>query len=135
MTEVIVIILVLIGTILNLISSFGLIRLPDVYTRSHAGTKSTTIGLLNILFGAFLYFWLAKDIISVRLLLGIFFVFLTAPVAGHLIARSAHRSGVMMGEMSIKDELADDLAALKREEQEKASTTGTTSSKLDAEEE
>lgn len=107
MIEIIVLIFVLTGTLMSLLSSFGLIRLPDVYTRSHAGTKSTTIGLLSILFGGFLYFWLAKDIVSIRLLLAIIFVFVTAPVAGHLIARSAYRYGVSLADMSIKDELKD----------------------------
>ena len=109
MTEIIVLIFVLSGTALSLLSSFGLLRLPDVYTRAHAGTKAVTIGLLSILFGAFIHFWFTEGIISVRLLLVIVFVFLTAPVTGHLIARSAYRSGVRLADISIKDELKEEL--------------------------
>jgi len=45
------------------------------------------------------------------------FVYLTAPVAGHLIIRSAHRSGVPLSEISVQDALEDDLAKIKQAEQ------------------
>ncbi|GIQ69096.1 monovalent cation/H(+) antiporter subunit G [Xylanibacillus composti] len=115
MSEVIAGILIISGTILSLLSSLGLLRLPDVYTRSHAGTKSVTLGLLCILMGAFLYFLIKDGFVSIRLLLGIVFVFLTAPVAGHLIARSAYRSGVKLADISVKDELRDDKLKLEQQ--------------------
>lgn len=105
MIEIIVAILVLIGVALALISAFGLIRLPDVYTRSHAATKSATLGVLVTIIGAFLFFGLSEGVYSVRLILGIIFVFLTAPVAGHLICRAAYRSGVSLSKESVQDDL------------------------------
>lgn len=110
-------ILVLLGTLIMLFSSLGIIRLPDVYTRAHATTKSSTLGLLCILAGAFLHFLYAHEIVSIRLLLGIIFVFMTAPVAGHLIIRSAHRSGVPLADINVQDALAEDLELAKRMEQ------------------
>jgi len=107
--EIIVLVLVISGTILSLISSLGFIRLPDVYNRSHAATKSITLGIMFILLSTFIYFWFVHNVISVRLLLGIIFVFLTAPVAGHMIVRSAYRSGTRLSDSSIKDDLGDDL--------------------------
>ncbi|MGF9713656.1 Na+/H+ antiporter subunit G [Paenibacillus sp. JMULE4] len=98
-------ILVLLGALLSAISAFGLIRLPDVYLRSHAATKSATLGVLSILFGAFLYFIIFEGYTSARLLLGIVFVFITAPVAGHLIGRAAYRTGVPLWERSAQDDL------------------------------
>ncbi|MDQ0207814.1 Na+/H+ antiporter subunit G [Alkalicoccobacillus murimartini] len=109
--EIIAAVLILIGTLMSVISAYGLIRLPDVYTRSHAGTKSATLGVLSTLTGTFIFFWLVNDFISVRLLLGIVFVFLTAPVAGHLISRAAYHSGVPMTETSVQDQLKEDLEA------------------------
>ncbi len=103
--EIIVAVMVLAGTVLSLLSSLGFIRLPDIYTRSHAATKSVTLGILFILLGTFIYFWFMHGLISIRLLLGILFVFLTAPVAGHLVIRSAYRSGVKLSDTSVKDEL------------------------------
>ncbi|MEK4094177.1 MULTISPECIES: Na+/H+ antiporter subunit G [unclassified Viridibacillus] len=101
------VLLILGGSLMSLISAFGLLRLPDVYTRSHAATKSSTLAVLLSLLGAFLYFWAHEGYISVRLILGIVFVFLTAPVAGHLITRAAYRSGVELSESSDDDELED----------------------------
>ncbi|MBK3497278.1 Na+/H+ antiporter subunit G [Viridibacillus sp. YIM B01967] len=99
------VLLIFFGSLMSVISAFGLLRLPDVYTRSHAATKSSTLAVLLSLLGAFLYFWAHDGYISVRLILGIVFVFLTAPVAGHLITRAAYRSGVELSESSDDDEL------------------------------
>ncbi|MFB4213006.1 Na+/H+ antiporter subunit G [Shouchella sp. JSM 1781072] len=100
-------IFILAGAIMAVISAIGIIRLPDVYTRSHAGTKSATLAVLLTLTGTFFYFWLTDQYVSIRLILGIVFVFLTAPVAGHLIARAAYRSKVPLTDTSVEDELKD----------------------------
>ena len=97
--------LILLGAIVSVISAFGLIRLPDVYTRSHAATKSATLSVLACLIGAFIYFWSNDGFVSIRLVLGIIFVFLTAPVAGHLVCRAAYRSRVPLAEGSGEDAL------------------------------
>lgn len=113
MIETVVAICILLGTAATLLSSLGVIRLPDVYTRAHATTKSTTLGILFILLGAFLYFLFMHQTISIRLILGVIFVYLTAPVAGHMVIRSAHRSSVPLADISIQDQLQQDLDALK----------------------
>lgn len=105
MIEWIVAILVLFGTAMSLISSLGLLRLPDVYNRAHASTKSATLGILSILLGGFIYFLFTHGVSSIRLLLGIVFVFFTAPLAGHLIIRSAHRYGSPLAPISVQDDL------------------------------
>ncbi|PIC69722.1 Na+/H+ antiporter subunit G [Sporosarcina sp. P16b] len=97
--------LILTGAVASMLSVFGLIRLPDVYTRSHAATKSSTLAVLLTLSGSFVYFLFSENFISVRLLLGIGFVFLTAPVAGHVIIRAAYRSKVKLADISTEDEL------------------------------
>lgn len=97
--------LILFGSVFSVISVFGIIRLPDVYTRSHAATKSSTLSVLLTLIGVFLYFLFHDNFVSVRVLLGIVFVFLTAPVAGHLIIRAAYRSKVELADISVEDEL------------------------------
>lgn len=101
--------LILVGALLSALSAFGLIRLPDVYLRSHAASKSTTLGVLFILLGAFLYFALYHGHVSVQLLLGILFVFITAPVSGHLNGRAAYRSGVPLWKHSVQDDLKEKL--------------------------
>lgn len=105
--ELLAAILILFASIMSLISALGLIRMPDVYTRSHSATKSSTLAVMMALLGAFIYFWAHDGTISVRLLLGIIFVFMTAPVAGHLICRAAYRSGVKLSKQSGEDVLKD----------------------------
>lgn len=103
--ELVAAILILVGAIVSVISAFGMLRLPDVYTRSHAATKSATLSVLTCLLGAFIYFWVHDGYVSVRLILGIIFVFITAPVAGHLVCRAAYRSRVPLAKGSGEDEL------------------------------
>lgn len=106
-SEVIAAFLILVGTIFSFLSAIGLIRLPDVYTRSHAASKSSTLGVLCTLLGALLYFWITDGYFSIRLILGIFFVFLTAPVAAHLICRAAYRSNIELAKESVQDDLKE----------------------------
>ena len=76
-SEIIVSILLFFGVSFSLLSAIGLIRLPDVYTRSHAISKSSNLGIFCTLMATFLFFLFTEEYISVRLFLGIMFVFLT----------------------------------------------------------
>lgn len=96
---------ILVGAFLSLVATFGVLRLPDVYMRNHAASKSATLGVMSILFGTFLYFYFLEGHFNSRLILGIAFVFMTSPVAGHLISRSAYYSGVKMSDCSVHDDL------------------------------
>ena len=96
-----------------------MLRLPDVYTRSHAATKSATLSVLCCLLGAFIYFWSHDGYVSVRLILGIIFTFITAPVAGHLVCRAAYRSRVPLAEGSGDDALKVVLFGSETEEEPK----------------
>lgn len=107
MSELFPVILILIGAIFTFLSAVGMIRLPDVYTRAHAASKSTTLGVLFTLIGTFLFFVFDRGFFSIRIFLGIFFVFLTAPVSAHVICRSAYRSNVKMVETSSEDALGE----------------------------
>ncbi|MEK5444274.1 monovalent cation/H(+) antiporter subunit G [Fredinandcohnia sp. FSL W7-1320] len=102
--EVIAVLSILVGTVFSFLSAVGLIRLPDLYSRAHAASKSSTMGVLFTLVGTFLFF-IMEGTFSIRLFLGIFFVFLTAPVAAHVIVRSAYRSKVPLAEQSVQDDL------------------------------
>jgi multicomponent Na+:H+ antiporter subunit G len=103
------------GAFLSLVTAFGLLRLPDVYTRNHAASKSATLGVMFILLGTFLYFYLQEGHFNSRLILGIAFIFMTSPVAGHLISRAAYQTGVPLWENSVQD----DLHAVKTKENNK----------------
>jgi multicomponent Na+:H+ antiporter subunit G len=106
-SELLPVVLIFIGTIFCFLSAIGLIRLPDVYTRSHALSKGSTMGVLFTLIGTFVFFLLEEDYFSIRLFLGIFFVFLTAPLSAHVITRAAYRSNVELAKESIQDDLKE----------------------------
>jgi multicomponent Na+:H+ antiporter subunit G len=85
-------ILLLLGSISMLLAAVGLLRFPDFYTRAHAGTKAASLGAGLILIAAVLP--VSNADIAVRVWLTIFFVFLTVPVAGHLLGRAARLRGL-----------------------------------------
>ncbi|MDZ5472086.1 monovalent cation/H(+) antiporter subunit G [Bacillus sp. 31A1R] len=108
MTEIVRVIigmLIALGAFLSIVTAIGLIRLPDVYTRTHAASKAATLGVMLILLGTFFYFFLEDRHFNSRLILGIAFIFITSPVAGHLIARAAYNSGVKLWDKSVQDDL------------------------------
>lgn len=98
---------ILLGAFLTAVTAIGLIRLPDVYTRTHATSKAATLGVMLVLLGTFLYFYFEKGHLNTRVLLGIVFIFITSPVAGHLISRAAYHTNVKLWEGSVQDELAE----------------------------
>lgn len=85
-------VLVLGGLFFLVVGSMGIIRLPDVYCRGHAVSKSETLGSMLLLGGLALYNGL--EINSVKLLVILLFIALTNPTATHVIARAAARSGL-----------------------------------------
>ncbi len=112
LSEIAAVTFILIGCIISFLSAVGLVRLPDVYTRSHAASKSSTLGVLCTLVGTFVFFIFQEGYFSIKLLLGIFFVFLTAPVSAHLICRSAYRTDVELAKVSARDDLKEELKRL-----------------------
>jgi len=100
-------ILLLLGTVFILLSAIGIFRMPDLYTRMSATTKASTLGIGLVLAGTVLYWF---DIaIAARAISIIFFLFLTAPVAAHIIGRAAYYDRVPLWKHTKIDELAEDL--------------------------
>ena len=84
--------LIALGSFFLLVGTVGLLRLPDVYNRMHATSKATTLGSSSILLAGFVYF--LPEGAALTSLVGIVFLFLTAPTGAHLISRSAGKMGV-----------------------------------------
>jgi multicomponent Na+:H+ antiporter subunit G len=90
--EIISVALLIIGAAFIVISSLGLVRLPDLYLRMSASTKTATLGVGSILLAAAIYF---NELgVASRAIATVFFVLLTAPVAAHMVARAAYFNGV-----------------------------------------
>lgn len=81
-----------IGVIALIIGSLGLIRLPDLYSRTHAVGMMDTAGVGFIILGLIIHEGLT--LISFKLALIGIFLFFTSPIATHAVAQVAYRSGV-----------------------------------------
>jgi multicomponent K+:H+ antiporter subunit G len=79
------------GGFFALAGSIGLARLPDFYSRLHGPTKATTLGVGGLLVASMLYFSLLEEGVIVHELLIAMFLFMTAPVSAHLLAKAAIR--------------------------------------------
>lgn len=77
---------IVIGSTFVLVGSIGLVRLGDVYSRLHGPTKATTLGLGGLLLASILRFGAGG--FSVDEVLITVFLFLTAPVSAHMLARA-----------------------------------------------
>ena len=97
---------ILIGVTFDFLGVLGLVRLPDVYNRLQAATKCVTFGSAGLLFGVFIL--QGFNSFGFKVLLGIAFIFLTSPVAAHVIARAAHRSGIKLTKESVVDQYQED---------------------------
>ncbi|MCS6925084.1 MAG: monovalent cation/H(+) antiporter subunit G [Candidatus Binatia bacterium] len=97
--------LLLVGLFFLLTGTLGLLRFRDVYSRMHATSKSTTLGVTGVLLAALLYLRFLGLSSGLKESLIIGFLFLTAPVGAHMIARAAHRAGIPLWQNSIVDEL------------------------------
>lgn len=85
--EIVLAVFLVFAGIFGLVGSYGLIKLPDPMTRLHAPTKATTLGIGSALFASVLFFAVAGDF-SVHEVLIVFFLFLTAPITAHFVAKA-----------------------------------------------
>jgi multicomponent Na+:H+ antiporter subunit G len=102
------------GIALMAIAGIGLLRMPDLLTRMHASSKAGTLGAILVLAAVAIHFGDAA--ITVRAVVVCVFLLITAPIASHVIARAAYRTGVPLAPETVIDELA-----AKRSERESTS--------------
>ena len=87
--EYLVVFLLAAGCFFALVGSLGLLRLSDFLRRLHGPTKASTLGVGSILIAAMLHRYASSGEIGVRELLITLFVFLTAPISAHLLAKAS----------------------------------------------
>lgn len=95
--------LLFIGAFFMFVAALGVFRLPDLYMRLHANTKSATFGTFFLLLGAAIHFWDFSA--TARAVAIMIFLFATAPVAGHMIGRAAYIAGAPLWEGTLSDDL------------------------------
>lgn len=101
--EIISSVFILSGVFFMLISSIGLIRLPDFYIRNSASTKALALGIGLILFGIVIYYNETEIFMEFGAIF--LFIFLIAPLSAHIIARAAVKTNVNFWENTDLKEL------------------------------
>ena len=91
-TESAVAVLIVLGALVDLLGSIGLARLPNFLDRLHGPTKATTLGVGALLLASAIFFSNRDGGVSLHELAILLFLFLSAPVSAHLLAKAAlHR--------------------------------------------
>lgn len=90
--ELIASILLIGGAIFAMGAGLGVLRMPDFFNRLNSASKASTLGAVLMSLGTAVYFndvdvWLQCGLVVI-------FFFATTPMAGHLLARAAYKSGV-----------------------------------------
>jgi multicomponent Na+:H+ antiporter subunit G len=104
--EVLAAILTVSGVAFVLLASLGLWRFDDVFSRIHAATKATTLGVLLVVAAAALRVENGGDVL--KLALAALLQLISAPVSGHMLGRAAYWAGPPVSRHLIIDHLQDD---------------------------
>jgi multicomponent Na+:H+ antiporter subunit G len=99
--DTIIMICLAIGLIFNALGVIGILRFPDVYTRLHAETKTTTfgtifIGLAVVIYGVSALLETGEGqyiTLSLHTIIAVVALAFTNATGAHAIARAAYRCG------------------------------------------
>ncbi len=80
------------GLFFTFVSTLGVLRLPDVFSRAHTASQADTLGAGFALAGVALA--LGWEPTGVKTVLLLVFIFITNPTAAHAIARAADEKGI-----------------------------------------
>lgn len=97
-------VLLVLGAVLMFLSSIGVVRMPDLYTRMSASSKAAGLGSSLVL--AAVAFHFGTLAVAARAIAAIVFIFLTVPVAAHMVARAGYMARVPIWDRTIQDDLA-----------------------------
>jgi len=103
MTDFIIAILSTIGAVAIFIAAIGIIRMPDFYLRLSVTVKAATLGSGLLLFSLAIFF--PQVSVTTKALAIGFFLLLTAPVAAHMIGRTAYFIGTALWKGTVRDDL------------------------------
>lgn len=84
--------LLLAGGFFCLVGTFGMLRMPDVFTRMHAAGIVDSIGVGGIVAGLVLQ--AGFTLVTAKLVVILLLVLITSPVATHALAQAALHDGV-----------------------------------------
>ena len=80
-------ILLVTGGFVLIAGAIGMLRFPDFFTRLHAASVVDTLGCMLIILGLLLQ--AGFTVVTIKLVLIVFFILFTSPAAAHALAKSA----------------------------------------------
>lgn len=80
------------GSFFAVLGAFGVLRLPDVFSRAHSSGMVDTMGAGMILLG--LMFQAGLTQVTIKLVLVWLFLWFTSPVSTHALVRAALHGGL-----------------------------------------
>lgn len=105
MTQVIAAICLVLGAFFMFLAGLGTWRFPDLFSRMHAATKAASFGVGLMMTGFLIYYFTWALLLLAALIIA--FIFITAPVAAHMLGRAGHLLRVPQYEKTIADEMSD----------------------------
>jgi len=90
--DILSIVFIVAGLFFLIVAAIGVIRLPDVFTRSHAVSLTDSLGAFLMLVGIALHEGLGKN--SLKILVVLALLYILNPVITHATIRAALRSGL-----------------------------------------
>jgi multicomponent Na+:H+ antiporter subunit G len=87
-SEIVTTVLLALGCVVSLTGSYGLLRMPDFYSRLHTAGKTDSLGQVLIFLG--LVFVTPDLLTQIKLVLVAFILMIAAPTATHAITKAAH---------------------------------------------
>lgn len=108
MSEIIIIIFITVASFFLLVAAIGLVRLPDFYMRLHAATKGMTVGIGCMLIASAIFFSIESNKFEVQQVLITMFLFITAPMTVHMLAKAALHVRIQAKEGSLNADHLED---------------------------
>ena len=96
--------LVVLGLLVMTLGVYGVVRMPDTYTRLHVASKMVFLGAMPLLLASALTG--GREVILRVILIG-FFLLLTTPVSAHMVGRAAYLRGERLNAPKPLDEEAN----------------------------
>jgi len=90
--KIVSIIFILAGLFFLIVAAIGVIRLPDVFSRSHAVSLTDSLGAFLMLFGVALHEGLSLNVLKIFAVLALLYI--QNPVIAHATIRAAFRVGL-----------------------------------------
>ncbi len=88
----VVVVLIIAGAFFLSVAAIGMLRFPDVFTRSHALGLTDTFGALLMLLGLAIH--QGPTLNALKILVVLVLLFLLNPMISHAIVRAALRAGI-----------------------------------------